>query len=251
MALLLGAPRSDAATNPSDQVSPTAIRERIAKVVETYSVPTFAFPEPMSADEAAAALALNEDDFERLEPLLVFARRWGVCLDWLIAGDVGALLLDGRRSRERDRREDAAVADDPAVVAYRAYRAEWERVRPVIDRAAHLHPDDPDGAEVYAAEAAAVDGSLTLAERAASVDAETLEGLRCQLLLVGDMGWGLLEGGDPDSLASYVCGTDLCVGEAVERKALLSVYAAIARWIDHPSGEAAVEARSAITVEGA
>ncbi|MEM8624197.1 MAG: hypothetical protein AAGG47_11825 [Pseudomonadota bacterium] len=83
---------------------PTAIRERIAKVVETYRVPTFAYPEPMSADEAAAALALTDADFERLEPLLVFAQRWGVCLDWLVQGDVSGLLPDGRHSREREGR---------------------------------------------------------------------------------------------------------------------------------------------------
>ncbi|MEM7528322.1 MAG: hypothetical protein AAF416_11645 [Pseudomonadota bacterium] len=205
----------------------------------------------MSADEAAAALALTDADVERLEPLLVFARRWGVCLDWLVKGDVSGLLLDGRQNREREGRVGGSPANDPAVIAYRAYRAEWERAKPAIARSSDLVPGSPGSDDARGAEVAALDRSLKFADLAAAADAETLEGLRCQLLLVAEMAWGLSANGDPDSMAAYTSSNHGCVGSAIEMKALLSVYAAIARWIGHPSGEAAAEARSALSVEDA
>ena len=81
--------------------APDAIRERIALVVETFTRATVAFPVPMTPEEAAAALGMTDAEIEALDAPLAFAARWGVSLDWLLAGDVTALIFHARRGMER------------------------------------------------------------------------------------------------------------------------------------------------------
>jgi hypothetical protein len=79
---------------PSEAFSYAAIRERVALVVATFTRATFGNPQPMTPEEAAAALAFTDDDFEfpMSGPVVPLALRWGVSLDWLLFGDMGALL---------------------------------------------------------------------------------------------------------------------------------------------------------------
>jgi hypothetical protein len=79
--------------------SPDAIRERIALVVETLTRATAGFPEPMTPEEAAAALAITDAEIEAMGAV-AFGARWGVSLDWLLAGDLKALIFYARRGCE-------------------------------------------------------------------------------------------------------------------------------------------------------
>ena len=76
-----------------------AIRLRIALAVAAFSQPTAGLPDAMTPEEAAAALGMTNADIEALDKLLAFAVRWGVSLDWLLAGRVEALLRDARMGR--------------------------------------------------------------------------------------------------------------------------------------------------------
>ncbi|MEL7172678.1 MAG: hypothetical protein AAFN05_06925, partial [Pseudomonadota bacterium] len=110
-----------------------AFRERVALLVETFSRSTVGFPDPMPVDEAATALGWSDaelDDFGVIGP---FAHKWGVCLDWLIVGDIKALIHDGRRLRERERAGRQAVESDPAVIAYRKWREVERDGRPAME----------------------------------------------------------------------------------------------------------------------
>ncbi|MEM6680023.1 MAG: hypothetical protein AAF675_19345, partial [Pseudomonadota bacterium] len=106
-------------------VSPAAIRGRIAKVVAAYREPSAAFPDPIPADEAGAVLALTDDEINDLQAVLVFARRWGVCLNWLLLGDERSLILNLRESMERDDAAPELLHGDPVVHLYNAWRRDW------------------------------------------------------------------------------------------------------------------------------
>jgi hypothetical protein len=105
------APDAGAAPPPaSEPWSHAAIRERVALVVATFTRATGGFPEPMTPEEAAAALAFTDEDIAEPigGPLPPFAWRWGVSLDWLLLGDMGALLGYARAGFSAGREQDGA-----------------------------------------------------------------------------------------------------------------------------------------------
>jgi hypothetical protein len=105
------APAPSAATAPgSERRLRAAIRERVALVVATFTEATGGNPEPMTPEEAAAVLAFTDDDIDDpiSGPVLPFALRWGVSLDWLLLGDMGALLGYARAGFSAGREQDGA-----------------------------------------------------------------------------------------------------------------------------------------------
>ncbi|MEL6197042.1 MAG: hypothetical protein AAFT19_04275 [Pseudomonadota bacterium] len=180
------------ATIPTD-LDYDAIRERIALVCETFSKSTFGFPDPMPAGEARAAMAMTDAEIDELGALARFAHRWGVSLDWLIKGDVGSLLHDGRQLREREHAERAAktAADnDPAVAAYRALREADDACQVVVDTG--VDPSD----ELQDARSQAL---RTLADATAT----TVEGLEAQIRASFDVFAELRYDGDPTNPDDY------------------------------------------------
>ncbi len=175
-------------TGPTDY---DAIRARIAQVCETFSKPTIAFPEPMPAAEAQAAMALTDAQIEEMGPVLDFAQRWGVDLDWLVKGDVGSLIHGARLVRQGMRGAGGAPADDdPAVVAYRAWREADEACREVV--ATGVDPSD----ELSDRESDAL-------WKLADVVATTPAGLEAQIRGAFDIFAELRRDGDPTNPDDY------------------------------------------------
>lgn len=79
------------------EASPDAIRQRLAVVRDAFAVERGSVPEPMHAREVAALMALADDPDAGMADFAKFAVKWGVSLDWLLLGDVGALLLAAQR----------------------------------------------------------------------------------------------------------------------------------------------------------
>lgn len=166
--------------HPAGRMCPAAIRARIRQVVDTFSVATVAFPNPMPADEARAALALTDAEIEGFGPVRDFALRWGVCLDWLCKGDIGGLLSDGRRQREGERRRAAPLdaETDPAIVPSRAWRD--------ADRAQRVYCDR--GEDIPQAEADAEFEALSaIADQVATTPAGLAAQIRAAFEVFGDL----------------------------------------------------------------
>ncbi|MEL6208908.1 MAG: hypothetical protein AAFR44_01750, partial [Pseudomonadota bacterium] len=181
----------------------TAIRERIALVVETFSRSTVAFPDPMPADEAATALGWSDAELDDFGVIVPLAHKWGVCLDWLIVGDVKALIGDGRRLRERERSERQAIKSDPAVIAYNEWREIERYGRSAIDAEANARPNDPQYKELAAAAHAATDAEIRACMSVAEAQASTLDAVRLQLIAWADAEWGLKAEGNPERITDY------------------------------------------------
>ncbi|MEO1775644.1 MAG: hypothetical protein AAFS07_11905 [Pseudomonadota bacterium] len=169
-----------------------AIRARIALVCKTFSEGTIAFPDPMPVHEAEAAMALTDQQIEEMDAVIAFAERWGVNLDWLVAGQMGALLHDGRELREAERAQHAARAAgeaDPAAEAFRAWHAAEKEMR---DSAKHGDiPDELCDAAGHALEALA------------DTIATTTGGLELQLRAAFEAFGDLPPGGDFDKPDDY------------------------------------------------
>ncbi|MEM9814114.1 MAG: hypothetical protein AAF913_15765, partial [Pseudomonadota bacterium] len=187
-----------AATKPAEGIDYDAIRERLVLVVETFSRATVGFPETMPVDEAAAILSLSDAELNNADALIPFAHKWGVCLDWLIEGDLAPLLRDGRRAREMQR-SDA----DPAAAAFEEWQAAIVREAPLIDKAAAMRPDDPGEPEAW--EEASHAGRRVEAElfNVTMQDATTPAGIMGQVLAMASDTWGTHLGGDPRRIDGY------------------------------------------------
>ena len=70
---------------------PRAVLARIRLVCDAFAVERVAFP-AMPPEDRAAALGMTVADVRWLTPVLAFAARWGVSVDWLLTGDMGALI---------------------------------------------------------------------------------------------------------------------------------------------------------------
>ena len=146
--------------------APDAIRERIALVVETFARATVAFPDPMTPQEAAAALAMTDADIEALDAPLAFAARWGVSLDWLLLGDVKALIFNARRGIDVGRRASADPL--PSMVA------EWETLETATQTESRTQGVDFNEAPSFARYAA-------VEEQIAETEPNSIAGVAAQL----------------------------------------------------------------------
>ncbi|MEO0426706.1 MAG: hypothetical protein AAF160_04600 [Pseudomonadota bacterium] len=216
-----------------------AIRERLVLVVETFSRATVGFPEPMPADEAAAILSLSDAEIDDTDTLIPFAHKWGVCLDWLIVGDVKALIHDGRSLRERER----ADGNDPALLAFE----EWQQTiiceEPAISRGAQMYADEPGAEEAFTAQYEA-EGRVTAAEHHVVMqDAISLKGVMAQLLALSANEWGRRRNGDPRQIDGYQFAPG-CMHSMTNARAVVTAYRSLARMCgDH---EAEADANAAI-----
>ncbi|MEO1471266.1 MAG: hypothetical protein AAFV86_19655, partial [Pseudomonadota bacterium] len=163
--------------DPSDRICPAAIRARVRQVVETYTVARVAFPNPMTADEAEAALAMTDAELQEPAVILPWAKRWGVCLDWLVMGRVSGLLIEGRAYRESEA-QVRPTSNDPALTAYQAWRE--------ADRARHAYCDR--GEDIPEAEQDIEFEALSaLADTVATTPAGLAAQVRVSFELFGDL----------------------------------------------------------------
>ncbi|MEO0957106.1 MAG: hypothetical protein AAFY66_01350 [Pseudomonadota bacterium] len=238
-AFAISAVPTAAATKPAEGIDYDAIRERLGLVVETFSRATVGFPEPMHADEAAAILSLSDAEIDDADTLIPFAHKWGVCLDWLIVGDVKALIHDGRSLRERERGD----RNDPAVLAFE----EWQQTiiceEPAISRGAQMYADEPGAEEAFTAQYEA-EGRVTAAEhRVVMQDAITPKGVMAQLLALCANEWGRRTNGNPRQIDGYQFDPG-CMHSMTNARAVVTAYRSLARMCgDH---EAEADANAAI-----
>ncbi|MEO1724635.1 MAG: hypothetical protein AAFR84_19840 [Pseudomonadota bacterium] len=234
-------PASEAAIT-TDGIDYDAIRERLGLVVETFSRATVGFPETMPADEAAAILAISDAEIDDTETLTAFAHKWGVSLDWLIEGDLGALIHYTRAYRERERAEDGAAGTDPAIAAYDEWREVLDYTRPIIHRHDEMSPGDLGEREANATATAAEDEEIAAHERLAEAVPTTLEGMRLQLIAMADAVGGLLLNGNASVITDY----DIHIGnhrlQTIQYKLMLALYAGIGRLVADPNAQKAADA---------
>ncbi|MEM6678827.1 MAG: hypothetical protein AAF675_13255, partial [Pseudomonadota bacterium] len=228
-------------------VSPAAIRGRIAKVVAAYRVPSAAFSNPMPEDEAAAVLALTDDEINDLKAVLVFARRWGVCLNWLLLGDERSLILNLRESMERDDAAPELLHSDPVVHLYNAWRRDWWSEIQCLVAHGDMRTGEPGEKEAHAVARKASERAQRSAGRLGCSVARTLEGVRLQLLALAETCWDLRLHGDPESITEGYEAYEHHVGQGADRaRLILSLYAAVARMLGRDDADEAAAAASRV-----
>lgn len=167
-ALASFAPSDDGAA-PTDHAA--AVKSRLAQVVEAFSRDLWIYGGAMPAADRDALLALDAATLNAAEDAtLALLDRYGVSLDWLWTGDMGALL---NKARIGDAYPIPDSFTDPAFPAADRWRKSVVGLRAFFDRSSP--EDDPEGeAAVFAEYGEALD---TFAE----TRAETFAGLSLQL----------------------------------------------------------------------
>ncbi|MEM8598107.1 MAG: hypothetical protein AAGF76_16765, partial [Pseudomonadota bacterium] len=228
-------------------VSPAAIRGRIAKVVAAYREPSAAFPDPIPADEAGAVLALTDDEINDLQAVLVFARRWGVCLNWLLLGDERSLILNLRESMERDDAAPELLHGDPVVHLYNAWRRDWWSEIQCLITHGDMRTGEPGEQEAGEVARKASERARRSAAHLGCSVARTLEGVRLQLLALAETCWDLRLNGDPESITEGYEAYEHHVGQGDDRaRLILSLYAAVARMLGRDDADEAAAAASRV-----